>query len=639
MFIDRIKAGVKRIVDSVKQQADQNNRLRQAQQEFDDAYSSYSSVLSLMDEREMLFRGTNEVDGNVNDLSTPPNGRKKANNVRNICREFVETLVDATIPQPIIKAKTPGNQPLAQILEESLKSDLMEVNIERLNDHDERRTHIHGYDLFEVFWDKTRNTHTSLGDINIRLVHPKQFIPYPNVWEIQKMPYFFTRSSVTKAYIKRRYGVDVSQEGEGQPDANSISGNTNDGQTSNNVTEIVKWYKDDDGDVGRIVWVNDTVLEDIPKFFYRKDGKKNNVPSSTLQEDYTDANGNILIPQYTPSGADETGQPVMKLTQIPYFVPKLYPFVLRENTPLDFQFGGESDIDVVRDQQDAVKKVGSRIEEKILSMCAIVALPATQKGKFKATNNAIELMYTQGSEAQQLNAFSMQPDISKDVTFFEQQIEAAKDTLGITPALQGQPDASARSATAKQLQINQSSARLTSIRANKVQAYKELFEIMFQFKLAYMDEARPYVTRGQDGNPKYSEFNRLDFLKQDAAGEWFYDTDFIISADANGGLPSDRTWLLSQALQLLQYQAFGNVQDPNARLLFWQMLATINFPGAQQIKAQLEKTLQQAQQQQAMQAQQSNAQPQTGQGGAISPQILQTLLGAAQGAQQNGGTQ
>lgn len=628
---------------SQKQQAEQNNRLRQAQQEFNDAYAAYSSALNIMDDREMLFRGTKTVDGNVNDSSIPPNGRKKANNVRNICREFVETLVDTTIPQPIIKAKTAENQPLAITLEESLKSDLSEVNIERQNDYQERTTHIQGMSLFEVYWDKTRSTHTSIGDINIRLVHPKQFIPYPNVWDIQKMPYFFTRSSVTKSYIKQRYGVDVEEETEAQPDANSLSGATYSSATSSNVTEVVKWYKDEDGDVGRLVWVNDIVLEDIPKFFYRKDEKGNNLQSFALQEDYQKPTGNMnpdgtpemetVIPQYTQVGTDETGQPITVPTQIPYFVPDKYPFVLRENTPLDFQFGGESDIDVIRDQQDAVKKVGSRIEEKIMSVCGLVMIP--DDPNVRPDNSAVKIVKIKPGQQSIIDAKSLQPDISKDVTFYEQQIDAAKDTLGITPALQGQPDASARSATAKQLQINQSSARLNSIRANKVQAYKELFEIMFQFKLAYMDEARPYVTRGEDGNPKYSEFNRLDFLKQDAAGQWYYDTDFIINADANGGLPSDRTWLLSQALQLLQYQAFGQVQDPNARLMFWQMLSTINFPGAQQIKAQLEKTIQQSQQ--TMQAQQGGVQGQAGQGSTISPQILQTLLGATQGVQQNAG--
>jgi hypothetical protein len=600
----RIKAGVKKLADNLKQQQVDGSELADWQAKFNSARDGYQGKLDLMDERETLYLGTSKVDMNVNAKSVPKNGVKKANNVRNVIFESIETQVDSTIPKPIVTEKLPENELLAKSIEGSLKSDLKEIHIERMNDKQERTCPKQGYSLFEVYWNQNKRSHKYIGGIGVKLIHPKQFIPYPGVWDIEDMPYFFIMSSVTKQFIKDRYDVDVSDETESDPQINSVKGIGSSNQATDKVTEKVCWYKDDDGDIGRYVWCNEVKLESLPKIFKRKQEGKD-VETFTLDTDYT-------------TGTDANGQPIIAIPQgtvLPYFTPDRYPIILRTNVPSEFDFGGQSDIDMVRDQQDAIKKVISRIEEKILSTTAVVTYPDSQKGKFSMTNEAVTACSLKPNEANLFNAYNLTPNVSYDRQFAQDQYDIIQSTLGITAALQGKPDASARSGTAKQIQIAQSTGRLKSKQTNKIQSYSELFSVMFQFKLAYTDEPRPYIAKGQNGEKEYHVFNKLDFLKQDDAGEWYYDTDFDFDSDANGGLPSDRTWQLGQNTQLLQYGAFGNPAEPQSMLRFWTAMVEIHYPGAEMMKQSFQDAVTQAAQaaqlqQVAQQQTAQNAQPQ-----------------------------
>ena len=42
--------------------------------------------------------------------------------------------------------------------------------------------------------------------------------------------------------------------------------------------------------------------------------------------------------------------------------------------------------------------------------------------------------------------------------------------------------------------------------------------------------------------------NKYDFVEQDASGEWYYNTDFLFSADAGDGIPKDKMFLMNQTV-------------------------------------------------------------------------------------------
>jgi hypothetical protein len=89
-------------------------------------------------------------------------------------------------------------------------------------------------------------------------------------------------------------------------------------------------------------------------------------------------------------------------------------------------------------------------------------------------------------------------------------------------------------------------------------------------------------------------------LERDSAGEWYYNTDYLFSADAGSGIPKDKLWLQNQAVALYQMQAMSPVQ-------LWMILDNLGFPFASQIRQQIQE---QMEQQQAMQQQQMMMQQQ-----------------------------
>jgi hypothetical protein len=206
-----------------------------------------------------------------------------------------------------------------------------------------------------------------------------------------------------------------------------------------------------------------------------------------------------------------------------------------------------------------------------------------------------------------MKVLNLQANIQPDLQFYQQQYKAAKDTLGITDSYQGKPDTTAKSGLAKQIQIYQSTGRMDSKRFNKRNSFKELFEIMFEFKLAFYDEVRPYLKMGTNGQPEYGDFSKYDFVEQDDSGEWYYNTDFLFFAESGDGIPKDKMWLMNQTIQ---FASAGFMTKPQ----FWAAMERLGYPNAGDYKQQaIEEQKQQeemAKQQMEMQQQQLQQQAQ-----------------------------
>ena len=607
--------------EEFKSTKNENQKLRLAQDQFNQAKSNYDDTL--MDDREKLFLGTHGVDQDVNQRVRSTTGKNKlANNVINIIFEFIESQVDPTIPQPAVVSKRRDKELLSAVVEESLKNDLLESDIYRVNDENERITPIQGFSIVEVAWDPDYTNHLYRGEIFIDNKHPKTFIPQPGVFELQKMNYFFTMASETEEYVENRYNVNVRAEGEEYPEINSIDGTSdNNSDISNKVTVITKWYKDKKGKIGKFTWVNDVVCEDYEDFFARrrkkcadcgdydcecgKENYKDEVQEyEILEEDIVKSDGSV-IPAISPVLDDDglpvlnkDGSPKMENTKIKYFCPTRYPFVIRKNVPLNFHFGGQSDVDVIRDQQDAIKKAVTAVEEKILRGGAVIT--ALDGHQFDLRNKLYQVVRGSMAELSAIRTMNLQADIRQDMEFIAGQYKSAQNTLGITDSYQGKNDPSAKSGLAKQISINQASGRLMSKQFNKRNAYKELFEIMFEFKLAFYDDVRPYIKKKISGQVEYGEFNKYDFVEQDAAGVWYYNTDFLFSADSGEGVPKDKMWLMAQTVQFASTGFMNKSQ-------FWNAMHDLGYPNAIEYRnASLQEEKAQAEQAQA----QSQAQAQ-----------------------------
>lgn len=588
-------------------------RLQKARQE-------YQHALDKMDESEALYRGTHKIDRTRG--STSKNEPKDATTVRNVVAEIIEAEVSSDIPTPKVTPQHQEDEQLAKTIEDYLRDEIDRLPFERINDQDERTTPVHGGDLFLVEWDNTAMTHTTRGALSVSLLHPKQFIPQPGVYEIPDMDYFFIQLAQTKDYIKSKYGVDVSTESEEQPDARGFDMPTVDDL----VTENIGYFKNKDGGIGRVAWCNDILLEYMEDYQARRikrcskcgmemQGDTCPYCESTKSRDSvedsfprTDENGIPMTRITQEVVLDEMGNPsVIEHTEnemIPYYKPDVYPVVLRRNVSCFGSLMGVSDVEMIRDQQMALNKLTSEVDIKLLAGGSYVVLP---KGvQVKRTDEQFKVYeITSPEQKAMLDVITLQPNISQDMSYMQYTYQAMREQIGITDSFQGRADRTATSGTAKEFSAAQAAGRLESKRVMKNAAYADLFEVMFKFLLAYSDEPRPMTFKDTDGTPQYGTFDKMQFLKFDDAGEPYWDDEFLFSVDQTAPLAGNREALWQEARGNLEKGCFGNPQDYQTLVMFWTIMEGLHYPLATEIKQQMQKRLeeQQMMQQQAMQMQ------------------------------------
>lgn len=581
------------------------NKLQVWQDRLSRARAEYQDTLNKMIEWNAYYDGTRISQND------PNGGRKatrKSSNVRNIVYELIESQVDSTVPMPRVEAIHEEDKDLARNIEAVLRHEISLQSLQELNDLQERTVPIEGGSLWLVEWDPAAGTHCNLGDVKVTELHPKQVIPQPGVYELERMDYVFVQLAQTKEYIKERYGVDVTSAGEEQPE---IRGDV--GTCEDIVTQNIAYYKKD-GKIGMFSWVDDEVLVDMDDYQarrleYCKDcgavktgpvcecGSRRfeeravteqpvpeglDIPRYTepVEVTVTDVNGEAVL--------DESGAPIVQMvseeTKIPCYNPGMYPIILRRNVRKADSFLGGSDVAVVMDQQDAIKKMGSKIDEKILKGGSFVTLP--DGVNIETTDREFKVVRVKNANEKALiGVINVQPDVSKEMNALELNYQWAKSTLGITDAYQGKYDSSATSGTAKQFSANQAAGRLQSKREQKNIAFSRLYQAIFHYLLAYSDQPIPFSVKNPDGSTMYSHFNRWDFLKQDEAGEWYWNDEFIFTVDSSANTMTSRANLWEMLDLKYQAGAFGPLNDPQTPLRLWTMLEAAEFPYAAQVRA------------------------------------------------------
>ena len=475
-----------------------------------------------------------------------------------------------------------------------------------MNDVQERVCPSQGGSLFWVEWDNFKRTHDTIGELSVRLLHPKQFIPQPGIFEIEEMDYMFVLVTQTKTYIKQRFGKDVSTEDEGgtHSDANTFDKVSSDDK----VTQIICYYRNDKGRIGKFSWVNDVVLEDFYDYQERKQ-KVCKMCGSDVTGDKCETCGSkkteMVRRDYETLQFDVTlsdGKTIPMGTKIKHYTPNVYPIVVRRNVSSFGSFLGKSDIEVIKDQQDNIKKLNSNILEKLLTGGSIVTLPKGLKVRLTDENfKAVEI--DDLSQKGLLDVINVQADISMDMNMMGLEYEIARQELGITDAFLGRKDATATSAKAKEFSARQSAGRLESKRTMKSACYGVLYEVMAKFLIAFCDEPRDIIAEDDNGNSLFEEFSKYDFLELDEAGECYFNTDYLFSTDLSATLANNREAMWQETRMNLTQGAFGDPADPNTLLFFWQVMESLHYPGAGKMKKQMENKVQTEQQMMTMQEQ------------------------------------
>ena len=581
------------------------------------AESAYESRLAEMDRRERAYRGEVEFDELVENEATKASDIK---HIRNAIGELVEAQVDSTLSQPKVTALHPHDEVLAKLAEDALRNEVEQLSVRQINDLIQRIVPVQGGVFYLSEWDNTKRTHSTVGELKLTALHPKQVIPQDGVFtKIEDMDYIFIKMPQTKEYVRRKYGVTFEDDSfyEEEPDVRGINGES---QSEDLCTQYLAYHRTDGGTIGLFSWVHDTVICDYEDYQARKEsvcaecGEPEPMSGERVcpkcgSTEFTMGDSEfeyITEPIETPNGVIEAS--VTAPIRVRRYKPNVYPIVLQRNVSCFGQLLGSSDVDMIYSQQQTLNRAEKAIIDKLYSGGSLTTLPPN--AEIKEDNKVGKYIHLRDiSEKQYIGQYDLTVDTKNDVAFANQVYEEMRQMIGITDSFQGREDSTATSAVAKQFAARQSAGRLESKREMKAAAWSELFEIMFKFKLAYTDEARPIRSHDESGKPIYEIFDKHKYLKRDAAGEYYYNDEFLFSVDASASLASNREAMWQETRMNLQQGAFGDPASLETLVLFWGKMELLHYPGAAETKhileSRIEKQMQQAQQQ--AEAQQAEA--------------------------------
>ena len=610
-------------------------RLRKWQAWMEANENAWAPEREKMDRRERLYTADHALRPLTDNDRKKDGSCRKTSHVWNIVAENIESEIDAAIPAPKVTARREKDAHLAQVIEAMLKNELDRLPMEELNDMQERTVPIQGGGLFLVEWDNNQRTSHTIGETLVSVQHPKKFIPQSGVFTgLDDMDAFGMKLAQTKGFIKKRYGVDVSDEREEDPSLRGAGGVST---AEDMVTQYVVYYRNGNGGIGMFSWVGDTVLVDLEDYQARrlrhcvKCGTPEPVDLEVLDlptwdgtlpseghrakpgvcpncgckvfEEQQEKTEMLLLPApdgYIPTGGedvvmeiDEMGNPMYyTMQEVPIYKPDVFPLVLQKNVSVFGKLLGDSDVDKIEDQQNTVNRMEQKIIERLVRAGSVITKPATTHMP-TSSDDSQEWVLSNAAEKQMIDVYTFSGNLEYEMAYLSQVYEEARRVLGITDSYQGRRDTTATSGKAKEFSASQAAGRMQSKRVMKNAAYARLFEILFKFKLAYCDEPRDIVRTGAGGENIYDQFNRLDFLERDEDGNWRWIDDFLFSTDPASTLSQNRQAMWQETTSNLQSGAFGDPTQLQTLILYWSKMERLGYPDAGATRKYLEEQLQQ----------------------------------------------
>ena len=222
----------------------------------DDAESRLGTLREALQDYVEQYKGS-RLFGRENPGAAP------ADVVRNITYELIESQVDTSIPPARVDAErwSEKNGRNAKTIERLCNNIRNKLPFEELNDVQERNTYVFGGSVRTVLWDNSIKTHDEVGGISIDEINPQFFLPEPGIYNVDDMEYCFFEYTSTHEEVERRYGTELT--GEGDDDQAEVN-------EEDNIVVVVCFYKNEDGNVSQYVYTGDTELSDVDDFFARK---------------------------------------------------------------------------------------------------------------------------------------------------------------------------------------------------------------------------------------------------------------------------------------------------------------------------------------------------------------------------------
>lgn len=651
-------------------------------EEVQEYYSRAANVASARKEDfkkfDAQYKGSHEIEVKGKDSEgNYIDGIAYASAVDNITFELIEGSIDTDIPQPAVTPaiKCEHNVRNARRIENLIKHLLDKLPFELYNDAQERSVKKFGTAGTNIEWDTTTFTRSTVGEVSVSVLRPQSFYPQPGISDIADCDYIFVDYVTTRAEIMRRYNLS-EKDVEDTEFRSEYEEDSDEGiRDEDVVTLTVLWYRNEGGTIGRFVYSGDLVLEDDGDYYARrveycsfchrraeicradkcKKPKyyKEELEYDELTEDIQCSDGRVIpamspvikdgvlqtekvkLPVTRPDGTQATAivggvelpqfmeieMPKMKPTRLPFYKPKTLPVAIRYNIRDDNSFWGISDCEMIREDQQRINKLTTRIDDAVKKAGAILGIP--EDSEISASNGIFEeiVRLGPGVTKEQFMLFSYAVDITQWIAERENIRESAKKKIGVSDSFLGQADNTAKSGYAKSLQIAQSAGRLSAKKVMKQTHFAACYRIMFELTLAFADEAREIYHEDQDCKLAAEDmFRRPDFYEFDPmTGEWYINDNFTFSIDLNGAIEQQYPQLWEIVKADYASGMYGNPASIDTIIMAWQHLEQLKYPFARNVvEAQkaLRDSMIEAQQMQAqqMQAQQAQLQAQNAAG-------------------------
>lgn len=517
---------------------------------------------------------------------------------KNIVFELIESEIDNNIYYPKVKSCNGRTEPAAE-LEQILKFELFDPKYREYNDLQERNTYIFGGAVTLVYWDPLSRNSAAGGKLKFKAIDPRNYIPQPGVNKVEDMDYMFIIESTTKMSLANLYQLSVE-------DLDYCKSDTEWNIDPDLITVKTMYYKDKYNHICRFTWSGSLVLENddniyADKMFYctkcgelkladedecikchntefeLKPVERRKIMTRIMSEITNETTGeSVTMPKET------------EITVTPY-VPNSFPIVIRKNISTNTLFG-ISDAKMIETSQKLNNSLLNKISERILKSGSIIALPKTLRNKLKVDNSELKLLYYDTpNEAQGIIVKTLQPQLGNETYLMDSAYATARQTLGITNTFQGREDTSAISSKAKAMQIQQTAGRLESKREMKKASLIALYELMFQFILAYSYEYRGYYVT-IEGREEFKVYdNRLFLVNKDE--NYFYDDEYTFDIDMSASLENDRQTMWEETRMNFSSGAYGDPQSLETLKMFWQTMYKLSYPGAKEALEYIETRL------------------------------------------------
>jgi len=447
--------------------------------------------------------------------------------------------------------------------------------------------------------------------------------------------------------VMRRFGVDVSELAEGDPNVRAEDGNA--GTADELVTVHVLFYRNGKGGIGQLAWAEDVLLCDRENYQARrlrrckqcgavasytqrltKDRREELKTAGQLPEEqerclwcegteFEDAeidSEEIMPPGKVLLSTDGKELPLKPATawlddrgrlrwepgdSIPYYIPKKFPLVLQKNISKFGQLLGESDVDKMEDQQNVIKRMDKKILDRVVKAGTKITLPNDVNLEMDTEDNRV-IRLRNPAEATMIKTYEFGGDVSQVIEVQAKAYEEARQISGITDSMQGRRDPTATSAKAKEFAASKSEGRMESRRVMKQEAWSRLYELIAKLYLSCADEGRRVRVETATGEVDYTEFDRKAFLKQDKEGRFYYEDGFVFSCDDATSIGESREAMWQEINASFTAGTLGNPQDLNTLIMYWGLMEEQAYPGAGNIRKKLQEQLDQKVQMQQNQA-------------------------------------